>query len=508
MLHGPSVARDTACHEPRRESRNRAEQWSIAGFMAPPRHEHADVHHAREARDRIVPFSEQARIQIDRLQAAREMVTPSIMRAQANELERLRVLLMINRDLIHRGIAHSPADAMGLRHAAEVANDLVDETGPMIARARQQAAQLEGVERGALKDLPRAPSPWSPTETRKQASELAPTGICDDPSMQDYQSPACPLDSAQREAVRELVRDRIEDVATNWRTALQDAKLEKRLKSLVQSQGISPLIQILVSVVTSYLTGMAGTALVAGVNAARGAMATGNVGAAFETVSLGPLAGAPTSSVSKLGQSSEALIKGFGSKLAERALSAGSIVTRETSGLLFIGLNNVVTEWSALALSDVRQLPDPALVALGKAMKSSPFTIQYFHGKVTEMLERYDVVDKIGKKTSLSEEPMQPVWVVDPRGEMRMALAREQTTEVDGVNGGSLSFQQDVYARPNGRFAFEGWVDNSLVAVAHARWPKPMTMTMTDARWVAPPTAARDDANLNMLSTGTEVATR
>lgn len=136
------------------------------------------------------------------LKGAKETMDPGAIRQAALKLDGVRIRLMLTRDWLRRGNAQAPENLAELEAAEQRASEPIEGITTEVTHAREQAEHLASVQGSPLAELPRAPTPTTPENTRKLAAEVAPLGLCDDPAMQSPSSPACPLSPEQRDATR------------------------------------------------------------------------------------------------------------------------------------------------------------------------------------------------------------------------------------------------------------------------------------------------------------------
>jgi len=427
------------------------------------------------------------------LHAAKETLDPAAIRGTAADLERTRALLLLAHDALQRGADLADAQQEAFFDAQARA---VEAWGPLqeeVARARGQADQLIVASSGALAQLPRSAPSTSPDETRKRAQELAPIGLCDDPTMQSPDSHACPLVIPQREALREHVATEIQRIAENWADAAHMHHLKIRLKPLLQKGGLHPLLELLINVATGWIASRIG-ALVVGPKSIDVPAALSQT---IAVVSL-PSQGTKGPDITK---PLTAVMKGLGTKLADVAAN-GSTISRSRVETLFAGIVETATMWGATAKNEVRQLPDPALVALGEALQQAPFNVGYFASKIEQLVDGFDVVEKMGVVEIGEWQPLQAVWVVVPDGRRRLALARAATTLMENrVPARSSEPGDEQYPQRNGKFHFHSWVDRSLTGIALSKETPSTLMTYNDMRWATQPVDPMKNHDVEMLVT-------
>ncbi len=431
------------------------------------------------------------------LKAAKETMEPSAIRQAALKLDRVRIQLMLTRDWLRRGVAQAPDNLAELQAAEQRASEPIEGITTEVAHAREQAEHLASVQGGPLAELPRAPTPATPEDTRKLASQVAPVGLCDDPAMQSPSSVACPLSPEQRDATRDYVTESIASIATNWRDAAMDEQLRVRLAPLFRKGGINPLVDLLISVATGWLTAQVGSLFLKSVNGARNALTqrydpelTGMTGIP------GPFGGAPD-----LGKPTGALVSGFGANLAAKTLGAFKTTEpTDSTGILFDEIRLAATAWGQQAKFETRQLPDPVLAGLAKGLSSTHFGPAYFRSRIERLVEQFHHVDQIGQVTLKDTQPLQPIWVVSPTGGLRLALARRDTVmaPTQSRSGPSHEPEDDERERATGQWNFDSWVDRSLYSVALAHDASPPTLPAYDLRWKQAPSQALDPGDVRL----------
>lgn len=451
-------------------------------------------------------------LKLQALRAAKDTADPTNIRGAAADAERLLVMIVVARDALNLGISRSPENAEEMREAAERTKPVIRQLTDEIAKARAQAQRLAQLAGGVLEDLPQGAVPSSPSETRAMAMANAPTGLCDDPEMQDPDSQACPLEPALRETNRQLAKRALAEIAHNWRDAASDEQLRVRLEPLLQTAGFDPLTSLLFSIATGWLSSMIGDAMVGGVNKARNAYAGRQLGRSADTIAIAPIDLGPTpATAAPMNRPATALITGLGSKLVDAAKThvGRRPAATDTTKLLFDRIREAAGAWSHEASLQVDQVPDPVLVALAGGLAAAPFNIAYFRERIATLVDRFKRVEQIDKVTLEHVEPLHPLWVVSATGGLRLALARRETTMVDigGPQTGREPNETEI-ERPTGRWIFDSWVDRSLYEVALARDAKPTTLTEVDSRWQTPPGILPNQEDVHMFKPDTRVSSR
>ena len=431
------------------------------------------------------------------LKVAKETMDPSAIRQAAHKLDSVRIQLMLTRDWLRRGIAQAPENVAELQAAEQRASEPIEGITTEVTHAREQAEHLASVQGGSLAELPRAPTPTTPEETRKLASQVAPLGLCDDPAMQSPSSAACPLSPEQRDATRDYVTESIASIAESWRDAATSEQLRVRLEPLFKKSGINPLVDLLISVATSWLTAQVGSLFLKSVNGARNALAQRYDPELTAMTGIPePFGGSP-----ELGKSTGALVSGLGSNLATRTLGAfKTTAPTDSTEILFDEIKLAAVMWGQQAKLETRQLPDPVLAGLAKGLSSAHFGPAYFRSRIGRLIEQFHHVDQIGQVTTKHTQPLQPLWVVSPTGGLRLALARLDTVmvAVQVPSGPTLEREDEERERATGQWIFDSWVDRSLYSVALAHDASPPTLPAYDRRWKLAPSHAFDPGDVRL----------
>lgn len=451
--------------------------------------------------DRQVPLVEQhllhVKVEQAALKAAKDTMDPIAIRQAAVKLDRVRIQLMLSRDWLRRGIAQAPENVAELKSAEQRANEPIESIAAEVAHARGQAERLASVQGGPLAELPSAPIPLSPEDTRKQAAEVAPLGLCDDEAMQSPTSVACPLSDEQRGATRDEVVDSITAIADSWRDAATSKEIRFNLEPLFRKSGINPLVDLLLSIATGWLTAQVGTLFLKSVNRARNALAQHYDPLLTEMTGIsGPFGGAP-----ELSKGAGALVSGLGSNLAAKTLAVFKTTAPTSSTeILFDEIKAAATAWGKEAKHETRQLPDPVLVGLAKGLSTVDFGPAYFRARIERLVENFRHVDQIGQVTIKHSQPLQPIWVVSPTGGLRLALARRDTVmaPLQPRSGPSHETEDTEHERTTGQWTFDSWVDRSLYSVALAHDASPPTLPAYDWRWKLAPSHAFDPGDVRI----------
>lgn len=440
--------------------------------------------------------------QLRALTTAKHTAEPTAIRAAISQLELTRALLLANSAIARRAIVHAPpATGVELTTAAEAAEAAAESLLAPIEHARGQVQRLENVASGALTSLPEAQAPATPDQTRMAAREVAPLGLCDDRAMQAPDSHACPLDATQRDAVREEARRGLAQIADHWQSAAAHEHVTARLKPLLRKGGLHPLVGLLVSVAGGWLMSQVGALVGGAIGAAQDAVAARELRKLAEVTPIGDVVASRTKELAAA-RSMGSMLKGVGSKLAGAAAGAGrSYGPTDNVGALFAGIQEVAAAWNRQAQADVRQLPDPALVALAQAVQTAPFTNAYFRARIEQLVERFEEVETIGRVTELGQEALRPVWVVAAAGRPRLALARNHRVPREfRVPGGRIELGQEVALVRTGKLEFVSWVDRALTEIALTHNAAPAVLTENDSRWVTPPGEYRDDGDVKLIA--------
>jgi hypothetical protein len=203
----------------------------------------------------------------------------------------------------------------------------------------------------------------------------------------------------------------------------------------------------------------------------------------------------------------EKFILGMHKKVVDK-LTTKAKPKPDTGERLFDVVGQICEVWKESATADLRQLPDPVLVALGESLESSPYTREFFRSKLEVLVNNYREIKKVGEVTLEHMEALVPVRVQHPSGATRIGLAYPATKEIPSGAGkfGAEPGEATMTVR-DGNYHFHKWVDRSLIGIV-PNLDKSPKLQSNDSRWCETPkdlsrwhANPRDTDDVNVLET-------